>query len=131
MRELLIDEKHVQLPSGNPSPNRAGTEYRGNFLDDRGRCVSLELCPNRALDVNSLSELETKFCSVTWHSPGLEHPDDARRIPALPLAARLRRHGNEVLFHLAGRNLSRRQATQVLTAARDAGVRNVFALQGG
>ncbi|VEN56582.1 unnamed protein product [Callosobruchus maculatus] len=68
---------------------------------------------------NRLSELCPRFCSVTWHPTPGHRSETVESIPALQLAKRLRKHGHEVLLHLAGRNLKKYQVLVVRIIEHD------------
>lgn len=92
--------------------------------------VSIEVSPNRNLNSDDLSKIPCSFCSVTWLSPTSEELKNVDKIPAIILAKQLHYHGQTVLLHLAGRNLKKYQVLKILEILKNAGIRNILALQG-
>lgn len=130
MRETLIND--TKLPSFSRRNNTLGNDLSNiNILDSGDSCFSFELCPNRNLDTKLLAKLKPRFCSVTWLAQDHMVLDNIEEIPALQLSEELARQGNSIALHLAGRNLSEADAVRILRKAKDIGVGNILALQGG
>lgn len=132
MREALISPNEATFYKECPK-QEAEAVSRSIFssLDSSDKTFSIELCPGRKVDESLLPELGLNFCSITWHSPSADQLKCVVEIPAVRLAKRLACRGYNVLLHLAGRNLHGDQVLDILNAVKDAGVRNIFALQGG
>ncbi|KAG5865675.1 hypothetical protein JTB14_020626 [Gonioctena quinquepunctata] len=131
MREFLIQDINAPVFENHHTKNKqTKNQSIRNILNTSKHCFSIELCPNRYLDTKLLSEIESRFSSVTWHLPSELGLIDVGRIPAIRFAEQLSGSGN-VLMHLAGRNLRSCQVLRILDVVKSFGVRNIFALQGG
>lgn len=125
MRELLINNvNYITVKSIEPILNQC----KINFECNDG--FSLEVCNNNELNLKLLQNLCPNFCAVPWH---LKSYDDLNSldISALHLANYLASHGQQVVLHLAAKNLTQQEVLKILHAARCMGLRNIFALQGG
>lgn len=66
--------------------------------------------------------------SIPWHLKGnlnISH------LEPLITATSIQQHGLETLLHLAATGLTKEDVVEILTLAKEAGVRNVLALRGG
>ncbi|XP_050510990.1 methylenetetrahydrofolate reductase [Diabrotica virgifera virgifera] len=130
MRETLINSLTKIPISIKPAFKKVSSDnFIKNVLTSDLR-VSIEVCPNRALNEDLLSSIPFSFCSVTWRTPSNEQLEHVDQIPALILAKQLNSNGYNVLLHLAGRYLKREQVVRILEEVKSAGIRNLFALQG-
>nr|XP_023017155.1 methylenetetrahydrofolate reductase [Leptinotarsa decemlineata] len=129
MRELLISNTQP------PIFNRLQTKQLKDLSIEKlvktsSECCSIELCPNRYLDTESLSKIRNRFVSVTWHTPYDIDSNNVDQIPAIFFIKQLYLQGYNVLLHLAGRNLTKYQVRRILDAVSSYGIKNIFVLQG-
>ncbi|CAG9837968.1 unnamed protein product [Diabrotica balteata] len=131
MRETLINSLQKISISIKPAFKKVSSDnFINNVLTSDLR-VSVEICPNRGLNEDLLCSIPFSFCSVTWRTPSNQQLENVEQIPALILAKQLNSNGYNVLLHLAGRNLKRDQVVRILEDVKSAGIKNLFALQGG
>lgn len=131
MSELLIEDKKLPL-CNNKNKNQQQNISITEVLSSTDGCFSLELCPDRNLDIQLLSTLNTGSCSIPWflpRAPGCQII--VEEIPALKLAEQLYGQGYNITLHLAARNLNENIVLNILNNAKNIGIRNILALQGG
>lgn len=94
-----------------------------------GNTISIELLPNKPVDLNKLKQLQPQFCSVTWHEdPANLKPEN---IASIKLCKQLQQNGYHTLLHLAVRNFTKEKALEVLNYLKQTGIRNLLIVQGG
>lgn len=99
-----------------------------NLKQNNKKGYSIELCPTKDVPFNLLSAINPLFYSVTWHQTNSVNKTEN---PAMSLAIKLVNDGKNVLLHLPCRYLSKQNVFDVLEQAKENGIRNIFALQGG
>lgn len=100
-------------------------------LEHTDEIFSIELCPNKHLDIEALNKLSPAFCSVIWQNEPDAVLQEISQLPAVTLTKQLISYGYQVVFHLAGRYLSKVQAKNILDELQKLNVRNILALKGG
>lgn len=97
------------------------------FLDKNNR-ISIELLPNKPVNLNKLKQLQPQFCSVTWHQdPSNLLPEN---IPSIQLCRKITNIDLPVLLHIAVRNLTKEKALEILDYLKKTGIRNLLIVQG-
>ncbi|KAF2882692.1 hypothetical protein ILUMI_23477 [Ignelater luminosus] len=99
-------------------------------LGQTDKIFSIELCPNRHLDIEALNKLSPAFCSVIWQNEPDTVLQEISELPSITLTKQLISNGYQVVFHLAGRYLSKVQAKNILDELQKLNVRNILALKG-
>ncbi|ENN79701.1 hypothetical protein HUJ04_009290 [Dendroctonus ponderosae] len=90
---------------------------------------SLEISPSSELGCEVFQQLSPLFVAVTWlGNMNLEKP--ISDIAGIALAKKITQCNFPVLFHLCGRNISRRKMMEILDYLKRCKVRNLLALQG-
>lgn len=134
MREILVPNiSKLTYPNKNQIVRQ---ENLGKVISTiqkcNGKVFSIELCPNRDIDFVLLERLQPTFCSVTWHYKitNYQQPVPVQEIPAIVLAKCLIQCGLQVLLHLTAANLNSQIALNILTCAKNIGIKNIFVIHG-
>lgn len=128
MRELLVNN---QQTLADIRKNQNGkSEYIKNILQGGSERISVEISPNSGFSTEILQQIQPRFVAVTWlGNTHLKVP--TAEIPAIVLAKTLVEKDYTVLLHLTGRNVDKRAMLEILNYLKNAGIKNILALQGG
>lgn len=129
MPKLLINKNNIPIEI--PQNKSGKNDYIKTILQfTSGPMISVEVSPNSDFQANLFDRIRPRFVAVTWLGNGhLELP--TQEIPAIILAKKLCERNFSVLLHMAGRYVGKERMMDILNYAKDIGVKNILAVQGG